>query len=645
MARFATLLFALVSTSPAALVDRAVIPGVPGPSVPLFTVFTNVNYGGQQVTFVDQKTHGVHRGHGGVYQLRVEHQAQPGGHCVQFVETFIRFRGADPGNSQKDCAGTGGVVVAGDIPSLFTFGFQRTLLPYFIDLPMSFGVESSFFSLIYLHVAHIPKAARWSVASPSFRLQSRTTLILGSGPLAASRAFAALEADSAVTVIAKGGPSHLRARNSNGARGKTAYRARLGCPASVERSFVCITDTVLGTPERRSRASAERIYRLCRARNIPVNTTDAPDLCDFSFAAAHRFEDAVVGGADGPTGRGMWGAAVDRVGTMRSLARTDALEEEEEGWESEGQRGGHAESACPPTQSHGGLRQSTRAGGFERIVRPSLLLPSTARRAPERPHTARGLWAGPPVPAHARDTHSPHPSSPTLVLSDKLVPAAVLAIIPQTVQVRIAKKFPGNAEGAQNEMMEAAVEAAQRGLTVIRLKQGDPVVYGRAGEEVLYFRAHGFEPGRRPRRQRRPRRPHLRGHSRHAARRRRDLFGVHRCRGDGKGKDVQLPGSSPRCWTPRRRGAARGRLYPPHLPIAMWSGRRCGQRVLVSTLRDVVTALESLGSSGRRGYGDWVGGACAVGDGGMSRFWRTEWRMTMRAEWGGGWGWMVWAGG
>jgi hypothetical protein len=50
MARFATLLFALVSTVavtsavPAALVDRAVIPGVPGvpgPSVPLFTVFTN----------------------------------------------------------------------------------------------------------------------------------------------------------------------------------------------------------------------------------------------------------------------------------------------------------------------------------------------------------------------------------------------------------------------------------------------------------------------------------------------------------------------------------------------------------------------------------------------------------------------------
>ncbi|KAG6858229.1 hypothetical protein C0993_006240 [Termitomyces sp. T159_Od127] len=55
-----------------------------------------------------------------------------------------------------------------------------------------------------------------------------------------------------------------------------------------------------------------------------------------------------------------------------------------------------------------------------------------------------------------------------LVLSDKLVPDAVLALIPKTVQIRIAKKFPGNAEGAQMEMMEAAIEAAQRGLTVVR---------------------------------------------------------------------------------------------------------------------------------------------------------------------------------
>jgi hypothetical protein len=57
-----------------------------------------------------------------------------------------------------------------------------------------------------------------------------------------------------------------------------------------------------------------------------------------------------------------------------------------------------------------------------------------------------------------------------LVLSEKLVPADVLALIPETIEVRIVRKFPGNAEGAQSEMMDTAVEAARRDLTVVRVR-------------------------------------------------------------------------------------------------------------------------------------------------------------------------------
>lgn len=55
-----------------------------------------------------------------------------------------------------------------------------------------------------------------------------------------------------------------------------------------------------------------------------------------------------------------------------------------------------------------------------------------------------------------------------LVLSDKLVPSAVLKLIPRTTEVRIARKFPGNAEGAQAELMNWAVEGAQAGKVVVR---------------------------------------------------------------------------------------------------------------------------------------------------------------------------------
>ena len=66
-------------------------------------------------------------------------------------------------------------------------------------------------------------------------------------------------------------------------------------------------------------------------------------------------------------------------------------------------------------------------------------------------------------------THASLTKHAQLVLSDKLVPDAVLALIPSEVEVRIARKFPGNADGAQQELMEAAVEAARRGLTVVRV--------------------------------------------------------------------------------------------------------------------------------------------------------------------------------
>lgn len=57
----------------------------------------------------------------------------------------------------------------------------------------------------------------------------------------------------------------------------------------------------------------------------------------------------------------------------------------------------------------------------------------------------------------------------TRVLSDKLVPSEVLALIPPHVPLYIAKKYPGNSEGAQNELMEMAVEGALKGETVVRV--------------------------------------------------------------------------------------------------------------------------------------------------------------------------------
>ena len=82
----------------------------------------------------------------------------------------------------------------------------------------------------------------------------------------------------------------------------------------------------------------------------------------------------------------------------------------------------------------------------------------------------------------------------SLILADKLVPAPVLDLIPRRTPVRIARKFPGNADAAQQELLEQGLEALKRGMTVLRLKQGDPYIYGRGGEEYTFFREHGYTP-------------------------------------------------------------------------------------------------------------------------------------------------------
>jgi len=79
------------------------------------------------------------------------------------------------------------------------------------------------------------------------------------------------------------------------------------------------------------------------------------------------------------------------------------------------------------------------------------------------------------------------------ILADKLVPQGVLDLIPRRTPVHIARKFPGNAEAAQQELLALGLAALARGQTVLRLKQGDPYIYGRGAEELAFFRRAGYE--------------------------------------------------------------------------------------------------------------------------------------------------------
>ncbi len=78
-----------------------------------------------------------------------------------------------------------------------------------------------------------------------------------------------------------------------------------------------------------------------------------------------------------------------------------------------------------------------------------------------------------------------------IVLHDALVTPEVLAHCPQAVLVSVGKRS-GQRSTAQPVINEKIIEAARRFERVVRLKGGDPMLFGRADEELSALEAAGI---------------------------------------------------------------------------------------------------------------------------------------------------------
>ncbi len=78
-----------------------------------------------------------------------------------------------------------------------------------------------------------------------------------------------------------------------------------------------------------------------------------------------------------------------------------------------------------------------------------------------------------------------------VVVHDALVDARVLALAPSGAQMRFAGKRGGKPSVAQEDISAQLIALARGGLRVLRLKGGDPFVFGRGGEEILALAAAG----------------------------------------------------------------------------------------------------------------------------------------------------------
>jgi uroporphyrin-III C-methyltransferase/precorrin-2 dehydrogenase/sirohydrochlorin ferrochelatase len=108
-----------------------------------------------------------------------------------------------------------------------------------------------------------------------------------------------------------------------------------------------------------------------------------------------------------------------------------------------------------------------------------------------RPGSVTLVGAGPGAPDLLTYRAAHRLATADLVLYDALVDRRTLDLAPAARRVFVGKRA-GRPSVSQTFINRVMVRAARRGLHVVRLKGGDPFVFGRGGEEALALAAAGI---------------------------------------------------------------------------------------------------------------------------------------------------------
>jgi uroporphyrin-III C-methyltransferase/precorrin-2 dehydrogenase/sirohydrochlorin ferrochelatase len=308
----------------------------------------------------------------------------------------------------------------------------------------------------------------------SLRIRDARVLLVGGGQVATRKARLLVQAGARLTVIAPAIDAELEqllaASGGSWQRGEYSEAAMAG-----------VVLVVAATPMRQVN---QQVYRDATARQLPVNVVDAPDLCTFIFPAIvertpltiaisssgnspvlvrllRRKIEAMVPAAYGRLAR-FAGRLRDAVkeAIPAATARRLFWEQSVEGTVGELVLAGKEE------QAEALLRQQLRDSGA--LHRGEVYL----------------LGAGPGDPDLMTFKAQRLLQSADVVLYDRLVAPAIVDMARRDAE----RIYVGKARSAhavpQEEINRLLVSLAQQGKRVVRLKGGDPFIFGRGGEEL-----------------------------------------------------------------------------------------------------------------------------------------------------------------
>lgn len=316
-------------------------------------------------------------------------------------------------------------------------------------------------------------------------LKGRRCLVVGGGETALRKVRPLLEAGAVVEVVAPVIDSGLREL--------AASRSLV----LVERAFeeADLEGKALVVAAGEDDLLDRRVSALCQARNLPVNVVDKPDLCSVIFPAIvdrSPIQIAIGTGGSAPVlarllrGRleamlpGRYGDLARLADRFRGAVREKLAPEKRRAFWEQVLEGKIAELV------YTGRNRQAEAAMNE-------ALEEAARRGGEPVQGEVYLVGGGPGDPDLLTFRALRlMQQADIVIHDRLVSKEVLDLVRRDAERLYVGKTAGNHPVTQDNINRKLVEYAQKGYRVLRLKGGDPFIFGRGGEEIEHLADHGI---------------------------------------------------------------------------------------------------------------------------------------------------------
>jgi uroporphyrin-III C-methyltransferase/precorrin-2 dehydrogenase/sirohydrochlorin ferrochelatase len=309
-----------------------------------------------------------------------------------------------------------------------------------------------------------------------FDLTDQKVLIVGGGDVALRKVTLLERTGASITVVA---PQITPGIIERAAAGKLALAVREFAPEDLDGARLVIVAT--------SRGAVNRwIAKLSESRNIPVNVVDDREASRFIVPAIIDRDPVLVAISSGGTSpvlarrlRERLEALVPkRIGELASwlrvLRRTTRLKLRDTD-----ERRRFFEAIVDGAAARRFIEGDTQ--GAQRIAQQLL---STTSAAPRAAGEVTLVGAGPGDPELLTLKALRALQDADVILYDRLVSDAVLDLARRDAARICVGKAAGNIGSTQQEINASLIEHARQGKRVVRLKGGDPFVFGRGGEEL-----------------------------------------------------------------------------------------------------------------------------------------------------------------